>query len=88
VENYDQNDSKVLEPSESIMIGLAMALDSVSAGIGIPAGDARYTFPVLAAAAGVFFLSAGNYVRVNVRIINAVGAVLLVSLGLLRIFSF
>jgi putative Mn2+ efflux pump MntP len=88
VKDYDQNGSKVLEPWESVLIGLTMALDSVSAGIGIAAGNARYAFPVLAAAAGVLFLSIGNYVRVNVRFVNAFGAVLLIALGLFRCFFF
>jgi putative Mn2+ efflux pump MntP len=88
VKDYDQNGSKVLEPLEGILIGLTMAADSVSAGVAIAqSGNERYAFPFLAAAAGALFLSIGNYVRVNVRFLNAIGAVLLILLGVLRYFA-
>ena len=75
----------VLEPWEGVLIGLTMAFDSMSAGIGIQDfGGARYAFPFLAAFAGVVFLTLGNYITINVRCINAIGGILLIGLGLFR----
>lgn len=83
--DYDQDGSKVLEPWEGVLIGLTMAFDSMSAGIGIQDfGGVRYAFPFLAAFGGVVFLTLGNYITINVRCINAIGGILLIGLGLFR----
>lgn len=83
--DYDQDGSKVLEPWEGVLIGLTMAFDSMSAGLGIlDYGNVRFVFPFLTAFAGVAFLTVGNYIRINVRFINAVGGILLIGLGLFR----
>lgn len=83
--DYDQDGSKVLEPWEGLLIGLTMAFDSMSAGLGLPDfGSARYAFPLFTAFAGVAFLTIGNYIRINIRCINALGGFLLIGLGLFR----
>lgn len=85
--DYDQDGSKVLEPWEGLVIGLTMALDSMSAGFGIvECGVFRYSFPVLTSFASVIFLTIGNYFTINVRCVSGLGGFILIGLGLLRCF--
>lgn len=83
--HYDRDDSHVLEPWEGIALGLTLALDSASAGIGITGKSwVVWTFPVLTALTGITFLTAGGKIRCNLRRVNGAGGVILILLGLLR----
>ena len=83
--DYDRDASHVLEPWEGIALGLTLALDSASAGIGITGKSwVVWTFPVLTALTGITFLTAGGKIRCNLRRVNGAGGVILILLGLLR----
>lgn len=85
--DYDKDYSHVLEPAEGCVLGLTMTLDSVSAGLGLGGlGAAAYFFPVLTACSGVLFLSLGAAVWCSTRRLNGAGGVILILLGLFRIF--
>lgn len=85
--DYDKDNSHVLEPAEGCVLGLTMALDSVSAGLGLgDLGAAAYFFPVLTACSGVLFLSLGAAAWCSTRRLNGAGGVILILLGLFRIF--
>ena len=84
---YDRDDSHVLEPWEGGVLGFAMALDSVSAGLGLGGlGALAYVFPVLTGLSGVLFLSLGEKMCCNMRKVNGIGGSILILLGLFRIF--
>ncbi|MCH5265994.1 MAG: manganese efflux pump [Lachnospiraceae bacterium] len=85
--DYDRDDSHILEPWEGVVLGLTLALDSVSAGIGIRGTSlAVWLFPVLTAFAGVTFLTLGGKIRCNLRHVNGAGGSILIILGLIRLF--
>ncbi len=85
--DYDRDDSHVLEPWEGAVLGLTMALDSASAGLGLGSlGGLAYVFPVLTGISGVLFLSLGERLCCNVRKVNGIGGGVLILLGLFRIF--
>ena len=85
--DYDKDKSHVLEPAEGCVLGLTMALDAVSAGLGLGnLGAAAYLFPVLTAFSGVLFLSLGAAMWCSTRRLNGAGGIILVLLGLFRIF--
>lgn len=83
--DYDRDDSHILEPWEGVVLGLTLALDSVSAGLGIRGtGIVPFLFPVLASVSGVVFLTIGSRICYNLRRINGIGGGILIILGLLR----
>lgn len=85
--DYDKDKSQVLESAEGCVLGLTMALDSVSAGLGLGnLGTVAYFFPVFTALSGVLFLSLGSAMWCSTRRLNGAGGVILILLGLFRIF--
>lgn len=85
--DYDKDSSHILEPWEGSVLGLTLALDSISAGLGIAGcGMAAYLFPVLTALAGAIFLTIGGRIVCNLRRLNGIGGGILVILGLFRLF--
>ncbi|MCH5252195.1 MAG: manganese efflux pump [Lachnospiraceae bacterium] len=85
--DYDRDASHVLEPWEGMVLGLTLALDSISAGFGITGyGRTAYVFPFLTALAGGVFLTLGTRVFCNLRRINGIGGGILIILGFLRFF--
>lgn len=86
--DYDRDHSHTLEPWEGVVLGVTMALDSVSAALGLAGyGVSAFAFPVLAAIASSLFFSLGSRFSGNLRKINGLGGVLLIFLGLLRFCS-
>ena len=84
---YDRDDSHILEPWEGGALGLTMALDSASAGLGLGGlGAAAYVFPVLTGVLGGLFLFMGERMCCNVKKVNGIGGGILILLGALRIF--
>ena len=85
--DYDKDSSHILEPWEGLVLGFTLALDSVSAGLGIAgSGSAAYLFPLLTAFAGAGFLTIGEKLLCNLRRLNGVGGSILIILGLFRLF--
>lgn len=85
--DYDRDDSHVLEPAEGCVLGLTVAMDAVSAALGVGnLGYVAYLFPVITALSGVLFLTLGMALWCSTRRLNGVGGVILVLLGLFRIF--
>lgn len=85
--DYDKDASHILEPWEGVILGMTLALDSVSAGLGIAGcGNAAYLFPMLTAFAGVGFLTIGGRILCNLRRLNGIGGSILIILGLFRLF--
>jgi putative sporulation protein YtaF len=77
---------------EAGLLGIALALDSVAAGLGAGLAGANWLLPVLACALSWLFLSAGGWVgaRVPFKLEGRWGAVhglVLLLLGLLRLLG-
>jgi putative Mn2+ efflux pump MntP len=86
--DYDKNESHSLEPTESIMLALTLALDSMCAGLGIGnCGGTAYLFPILTGAASLLFLSIGTRICGNLRQFNGLAGCVLIILGLFRFVS-
>ena len=85
--DYDRDDSHVLELAEGCALGVTMALDAVSAGLGLGnLGPVAYLFPIVTAFSGLLFLSLGAVLGGSTRRLNGAGGVILILLGLFRIF--
>lgn len=77
---------------EAGLLGIALALDSVAAGLGAGLAGANWLLPVLAFALSWLFLTAGGWVgeRVPIKLEGPWGAlhgVVLMALGLLRLLG-
>lgn len=87
--DYDKDGSKVLEPAESVVLCLSMAADSVSTGFCLTSCEPlRMLFPVFCAVSGFVFLAIGNGLRLSSKIPGAFGGIVLIVLGLYRLFSY
>lgn len=84
---YDRDNSRSIDLREGCALGLALALDSISAAFGIVGqGAGRVFFPFCTAFLCGFFLWVGERHSYNVRRLNGVSGVILIILGLLRLF--
>lgn len=84
---YDRDDSRSIDLREGCLLGLALALDSVSAALSIAGqGAGNMVFPFCTAFLCGFFLWVGERHSYNVRRLNGVSGVILLILGLLRLF--
>lgn len=84
---YDKDDSRSIDLREGCVLGLALALDSISAALGIAGlGAGTILFPFCTAFLCGFFLWVGERHSYNVRRLNGVSGAVLIILGLLRIF--
>lgn len=86
---YDRDHSRSIDLGEGCVLGLALAVDSVSAALGI-VGQGRGTilFPLCTAFLCGFFLWVGGRHCYNIRRLNGVSGVILIMFGLFRIFPF
>ena len=85
--DYDKSASRVIELREGCIIGVVFALDSVSAALGIiNLGNVVYAFPVCTAVLCYVLLLLGGRYLYNLRRINGASGVILIVLGLLRLF--
>ena len=86
---YDKDNSRSIDLREGCVLGLALALDSVSASFGI-VGQGMWIvlFPLCTAFLCGFFLWVGGRVSYNLRRLNGVSGGILIILGLFRIFPF
>ncbi len=84
---YDKDNSRSIDLREGCVLGLALALDSVSAAFGI-IGQGAWTilFPFCTSFLCGFFLWIGGNYSYNVRRLNGISGVILMILGLFRIF--
>lgn len=84
---YDKDNSRSIDLREGGVLGLALALDSISAAFGIVGqGVWIFLFPLCTAFLCGFFLWIGGKFTYNVRRINGVSGVLLIVLGLFRLY--
>lgn len=84
---YDKDNSRSIDLREGCVLGLALALDSVSAAFGIVGqGSKTMLFPVCTAFLCGFFLWVGERHCYNIRRFNGVSGVILIMFGLFRIF--
>lgn len=84
---YDRDNSRSIDLKEGCVLGLVLALDSVSAAFGI-VGQGKWVilFPLCTAVLCGFFLRVGGKYTYNVRRLNGVSGVLLIVLGLFRLY--
>lgn len=84
--DYDRDDSRIIDLREGCVLGLALALDSISAAFSIVGqGGWVYLFPVCTALLCGFFLWLGEKHSYNLRRLNGLSGVVLIILGLLRL---
>lgn len=84
---YDRDNSRSIDLREGCVLGIALALDSVSAALSIVGqGAGNILFPFCTAFLCGFFLWVGERHSYNVRRLNGVSGVILIILGLLRLF--
>ena len=84
---YDRDNSRSIDLREGCLLGLALALDSVSAAFGIVGQEIGiFLFPLCTSFLCAFFLWIGGKYTYNVRRLNGVSGVLLIILGLFRLY--
>lgn len=84
---YDKDNSRSIDLREGCVLGLALALDSISAAFGIVGqGTGTILFPFCTAFLCGFFLWVGERHCYNVRRLNGVSGAILIMFGLFRIF--
>ena len=85
--DYDRNASRRIELREGCVVGVAFALDSVSAALGIlNIGSIVYCFPFCSALLCYVFLMIGTKKVYNLRRLNGISGVILILLGVSRLF--
>lgn len=83
----DTDHSHVLDPREGVILGLSLALDSVTAALGLGGEKMTgYLFSVFIVVMGCAFLTIGEKLVCSLRRLNGMGGVILIVLGLFRIF--
>ena len=83
--DYDRDGSRILEPWEGMVLGITLTLDSISAGLGIRGiGNATFWFPLFTAVASVTFLTIGSRISCNLRRMNGIAGLVLITLAVLR----
>lgn len=86
IADYDKNASRVIELREGCLIGVILAMDSVSAALGIMnLGNVVYSLPICVAVLCYVFLLLGGKCTYNLRRLNGISAVILIVLGLFRL---
>ena len=93
--NFDVDNSNYIDNKEAAALGLAVAIDAscVSMGAGI-IGYISFILPIFMAVFHTFFVNCGNFVaksaveRLNVpsNVLSILSGVLLIFIGILRIF--
>lgn len=84
---YDRDHSRSIDLKEGCFLGLALSLDSAGAGLGIIGqGEWMFLFPLFTAALCGIFLGIGEKIKYNVGRLNAVSGILLVLLGVFRLY--
>jgi putative sporulation protein YtaF len=86
----DRDHSGTISLAEAGLLGLALALDSVAAGLGAGMAGVGFTLPLVATIASLLFLEGGSWVgkRLPIRLEGRWGAVhglVLLALGLVRL---
>lgn len=92
---YDLDNSKIIDPRESIFLGLALSLDSFCIGIGGSIiGINYFLFPFFTSIFQTFFLNFGNFLGRKIyklgklpnNIWSIISGIILVFIGILRFF--
>ncbi len=87
----DQDSSGVIDPGESVLLGIALGLDAFAAGFGaVLSGFSLLIIPLVAAACPAFLMLGGRLGRVwhangTLRKCYALPGLILVAIGLLKV---
>lgn len=91
---YDFNNSKTIEPTESLFLALALSLDSFGIGVGYGLLNWNtFLFPILVVMFQYLFLSLGIYLGnnlTNIKIIpnylwNLISGILILVIGIIKL---
>lgn len=92
---FDMDHSGIISTSESFLLGLALSVDAIGAGIGSGLmGFDSWLIPLAVGVFQIFFLYAGNFLgrkwaavfRINEKLLAVLPGTLLIVLAVLRIF--
>lgn len=92
--DYDINHSNDIDTKESILLGLALSVDSICVGLGCGIiGINDLILPILVAGFQLFFLNCGNFVAKSIikrfeipeNILSIFSGIVLILVGILRI---
>lgn len=90
----DLDNSKVIDPKESLFLAIALSLDSFCIGIGSSITDINLTlFPILVSTFQLFFLSIGTHLGININnfhklpqnIWSLISGILLICIGISKL---
>ena len=93
----DINHSKIIEPQESLILAIALSLDSFCIGICGAITDINLTlFPFLVSILQLIFLSLGSYLGIHIRnfcklpqnVWSIISGILLIFIGFLKFITF
>ena len=93
----DINHSKIIEPQESLILAIALSLDSFCIGICGAITDINLTlFPFLVSILQLIFLSLGSYLGIHIRnfcklpqnVWSIISGILLIFIGFLKFVAF